>query len=95
MESDHSTRPLEDFRLDTPGFLRRLKETGEPVLLTVDGKAELVVQDAEAYRKLLDQAGEAEALEGIRRGLEDRDGGRTIGLEEFKDHARRKHGIGA
>jgi prevent-host-death family protein len=27
-----------------------LKKTGRPVVLTVNGKAELVVQDAESYR---------------------------------------------
>jgi hypothetical protein len=28
------------------------KQTGEPVVLTINGKAELVVQDAAAYQKL-------------------------------------------
>jgi hypothetical protein len=37
-------------------------------VLTIDGKAELVVQDAEAYQALLDRV---EAIEGIQRGLAD------------------------
>ena len=37
---------LTSFKRDTSGFLERLKKTGEPVILTINGKAELVVQDA-------------------------------------------------
>ncbi len=40
--------PLADFKRMTPDFVRRMKETGEPITLTIDGKAELVVQDAES-----------------------------------------------
>jgi prevent-host-death family protein len=95
MDLGRETHPLADFQQNTTEFLRQLKETGEPVVLTVDGKAELVVQDAASYRKLLEQAEESNVLEGIRQGLEDAKAGRTIGLEEFKEHARKKHGISA
>lgn len=70
-----------------------MKETGEPIVLTINGKAELVVQDATAYQKLLELAEEARVLEGIRQGLEDMKAGRTISLDDFKSHARTKHGI--
>ena len=63
------------------------------MVLTVNGKAELVVQDAESYRKLLDLVEDARALEAVRQGLADREAGRTISLDEFKEHVRRKHGI--
>ena len=59
----------------------------------VHGKAELVVQDAASYQKLLQVAEEARVLEGIRKGLEDLEAGRTMGLDSFKEHARQKHGI--
>jgi PHD/YefM family antitoxin component YafN of YafNO toxin-antitoxin module len=73
---------LTDFKLKTPEFVQQLKTTGEPIVLTINGKAELVVQDAASYQKLLDLAEEAEVLEGIRRGLEDHEAGRTMPLEE-------------
>ena len=46
-------------------LLDRLGKTGDPLVLTIDRKAELVVQDAEAYQALLDRV---EAIEGIQRG---------------------------
>jgi prevent-host-death family protein len=83
---------LTDFKKNTSEFVNQLKQTGEPVVLTINGKAELVVQDA-AYQKLRQAAEEARVLEGIRRGIEDMHAGRTISLDEFKEHARTRHGI--
>ena len=40
---------LTDFKKNTSEFVNQLKETGEPVVLTINGRAELVVQDAVAY----------------------------------------------
>ena len=86
---------LTDFKKNTSDFVKQLRQTGEPVVLTINGKAELVVQDAASYQKLRETAEEARILEGIRQGIEDMNAGRMISLDEFKKHARRKHGIKA
>jgi PHD/YefM family antitoxin component YafN of YafNO toxin-antitoxin module len=86
---------LTDFKKKTSEFISRLKETGDPVVLIINGKAELVVQDAAAYQKLRQIAEDARVLEGIRQDIEDMKAGRTVSLKEFKAHARRKHGIKA
>jgi prevent-host-death family protein len=93
MQIDRDIHSLTDFKKNTPEFLRQLKETGDPVILTINGKAELVVQDAASYQKLLDLAEEARVIEGVRQGLEDMKAGRTMSLEAFKEDARKKHGI--
>jgi prevent-host-death family protein len=86
---------LTDFKKNTSEFVNQLKQTGEPVVLTINGHAELVVQDAAAYQKLRQVGEEARVLEGIRKGLEDMHAGRTVSLDEFKEYARTKHGIQA
>jgi prevent-host-death family protein len=86
---------LSNFKRKTAEFLRQMKETGHPVVLTINGKAELVVQDAAAYQRLRQIAEEARVLEGIRQGIEDMNAGRTISLDQFKEHARTEHGIKA
>lgn len=60
-----------------------MKKTKEPVVLTVNGKAALVVQDAKSHQKLLEAKDRMESIEGIRRGLESmkRNGGRPA--EQF------------
>jgi prevent-host-death family protein len=42
------------FRRNPAKFMKHLKKTKKPLILTVNGKAEAVVQDAEAYQHLLD-----------------------------------------
>ena len=81
MNINRDIHSLTEFKLHTPEFVQQLKETGEPLVLTINGKAELVVQDAASYQKLLDIAEQAKVLEGIRRGLEDMKAGRTQPLE--------------
>jgi prevent-host-death family protein len=83
---------LTDFKKNTSEFVNQLKQTGEPVVLTINGKAELVVQDAAAYQKLRQIAEEAVTIERIRQGIEDMKAGRTVSLDEFKEHARAKRG---
>ena len=62
---------LTTFRRRSGDFMKQLKKTKRPVVLTVKGKAAAIVQDAEAYQRLLDIAAIASADEGIRQGLED------------------------
>lgn len=71
---------LTNFKRQTAEYLERLHESGEPVVLTVNGKAQLVVQDAAAYQKLVDAAAKAErdeTIAAIREGLADVEAGRT------------------
>jgi PHD/YefM family antitoxin component YafN of YafNO toxin-antitoxin module len=56
------------FRRRSGDFMKQLKETQRLVVLTVKKKAAAIVQDADAYRRLLDIAASADAEEGIRRG---------------------------
>ena len=70
MKLTRDIRSLSTFKRDTAKLVRQMKRTKQPVILTVNGKAELVVQDAESYEKLLEAKDRIEAIEGIRRGLE-------------------------
>ncbi len=84
---------LSSFKRNTVEFLEQMKQTGKPVVLTVNGKAELVVQDAESYQKLLDALERLEAIAGIKQGLEDVETGKTSSLTEFDQEMRQKYGI--
>ena len=84
---------LTTFRRQSSDFIKQLKKTKRPVILTVNGKPAAVVQDAGAYQRLLDIAARADAEEGIRQGLEDVKKGRTRPAREFFDEFEAKHGI--
>jgi prevent-host-death family protein len=74
---------LTDFKRNTTEFVQRLKQTKHPVILTVNGKAELVVQDAESYQKLLEAVELLETLKGIKLGLEEMERGEGKTAEDF------------
>ena len=84
---------LTTFRRQSSTFIKQLKKTKRPVILTVNGKPAAVVQDPAAYQRLLDIAARADAEEGIRQGLEDVANGRTRLAKEVFDEIRRKYAI--
>lgn len=85
--------PMTTFRNHSAEIMQHLKESKRPVILTVNGKASAVVQDAVAYQHLLDLAAEASAAEGIRQGLEDLRSGRTRTARDVFDELRDEHAI--
>jgi hypothetical protein len=74
---------LTTFRRSSSDFIKHLKKSKRPMVLTVNGKAAAVVQDPEAYQRLLDIAAQADAKEGIRQGLDDAKNGKLRPAREF------------
>jgi prevent-host-death family protein len=84
---------LTTFRRSSGDFIKQLKRTKRPIVLTVNGKAAAVVQDAEAYQRLLDIAAQADAGEGIRQGIDDERNGKLQPIREFFAEFEATHGI--
>jgi prevent-host-death family protein len=57
LENIHS---LTDFKRNAKEFIEQLRATRTPLVLTVNGKAEVVVQNAEAFQAMLDRLQQAE-----------------------------------
>lgn len=81
------------FRRNPGLFMKQLKKNKRPVILTVKGRAEAVVQDAASYQRLLDIVARADVNEAIRQGLDDVANGRTQPAREVFDEIRVQHGI--
>lgn len=86
---------LTDFQRNTASHLRALRASGLPEVLTVKGKAELVVQTAEAYQALLSKLELYESAIAINQGLQDIDEGRSSSLADFDRRMRAKAGFPA
>jgi prevent-host-death family protein len=84
---------LTTFRRSSGDFMKHLKKSKRPIVLTVNGKAAAVVQDAEAYQRLLDIAARADAEEGIRQGLEDARKGKARPARQFFEEFEAANGI--
>jgi prevent-host-death family protein len=74
---------LSHFKRHTAELMKQMKESGNPVVLTVNGKAEVVVQDAAAYQRLVELAEKAEMQEFLRQAKADADAGQTMPAREF------------
>ncbi len=83
MKLTRDIQSLSVFKRDSSKFMRQLKQTRQPIVLTVNGKASIVVQDAESYEELLRAKEKLDALKGIQRGLADVKAGRAIPSDEF------------
>ena len=81
---------LSDFKRNTTDFLEQMEKTGAPVVLTINGKAKIVVQDAESYQRMLELLDKAETVEAIRQGLSDVEAGKTMSLDQFDKEMRKK-----
>ena len=82
MDQMTDIQPLAEFLRDHTTHLERLAATGRPKVLTVNGEALVVVQDAASYQKLLDalEAGETERI--VRERLASLDRGESGGPAE-------------
>ena len=98
-ETMQDVQTLADFDLHAEEVLRHLKESHRPMELTVDGKVELVVMDAQEYRRLreiaerfveFDDEGLDEALAAAE---EDIRMGRVRPAEEVFQEIRLKYGL--
>ena len=84
---------LTTFRRSSGDFMKHLRKRKRPMVLTVNGKAAAIVQDAQAYQRLLDIAARADAEEGIRQGLEDTRKGKTRPAGQFFAEFEATHGL--
>jgi prevent-host-death family protein len=85
MNLSQDIHPLTDFKRNTPEFLRQLKKTGNPVVLTINGKAELVVQDAASYQRLFDLAERLETIQAVKESLAAADRGEGTPMDDMFD----------
>ncbi len=74
---------LSTFKRDSNKVMRQMKKTKEPVVLTVNGKAAIVIQDAESYQRLLELKERAEVVATLRQRLATRGQKKGRTVEDF------------
>ncbi|WP_228020082.1 type II toxin-antitoxin system Phd/YefM family antitoxin [Sphaerospermopsis sp. LEGE 08334] len=85
--------PLSEFQRGAKMFLDKLKETKAPIVLTVNGKAAAVVQDAESYQKLIDKLELLESVAKIRQSINEFEQGEGMPLNQAFAEFKQKYGI--
>lgn len=95
MTNDYNIISLTKFKRNTAMYLKTLKKNRKPVVLTINGRAELVVQDASAYQNLLDRIERAETIVDVKQGIEEFNCGQGRPARRALEDLQRKHGISA
>ena len=84
---------LTDFLRNYKAHVARLKETRMPEVLTVNGRAEVVIQDAESYQELLDRLHHLETLAAIREGIASAERGELKPAEQVLAEIQARYGL--
>jgi prevent-host-death family protein len=74
-------QPVADLQTQAEGLLRKVRDTGRPVVLTEGGKGTAVLVDIQTYHSLLD---ELDLLRDVQRGLADIEAGRVVPHDEAR-----------
>lgn len=100
MQPIPNTDSLAHFKENSQEIIDQLKVSGQPLILTVGGEAELVVLARSSYQEMLAVVDRAEAIvdrkeaiEGIRRGLASLERGEGRPASEVFEDIRKRHGI--
>jgi len=90
LDSPKDIVSLTAFRRNTTEYVERLKKSGRPLVLTINGRAEIVVQDVESYQRMLELVDRAATIEAVREGIESLRQGKTMSLDRFDKRMRGK-----
>ena len=86
-------RSVTEFQRNIKQFVGHLKKKKTPLVLTVNGRAALVVQNAEGYQRILERLERAEAIAQVATGIKQFQAGQGVPLEEAEKRLRKKHGF--
>ena len=84
---------LADFRENVSECINRVKETQQPLMITVNDQVEVVVLDMKSYGQIIETIEYLETVDGIRRGLESMREGKGVPAEEVLAELRQKLNI--
>jgi hypothetical protein len=84
---------LTDFLRNHKAHVARLKATRAPEVLTVNGRAEIVVQDAASYQDLLDRLDRMETITAIQEGIASAERGELKSAEQVLAEMQARYGL--
>jgi PHD/YefM family antitoxin component YafN of YafNO toxin-antitoxin module len=75
-------RSVTDFTRNAKAYIQQIRASGSPMALTVNGEAQVVVQDAESFQKMVDELHGARFILAMRESEADVRSGHTENLDE-------------
>lgn len=86
-------RSVTEFQRNMKEYVERLRKKKTPLVLTLNGRALLVVQDAESYQALLERLDRIETVDAIKEGVDEFTRGKGLPARKALEKLRIKHGV--
>lgn len=83
MKLSRDIQSLSVFKRDSSKYLRQIKKTRAPLVLTVNGKAAAVVLDPDSYESYLREKDWQDTMAALRQARNDVKAGRVQDAEDF------------
>ncbi len=93
MKLTRDIQSLSVFKRDSAKFIRQMKKTGEPIVLTVNGKAAAIVHDPDSYEEYVRDKDRRDMIASVKRGIDDMKAGRTRPADEVFREFEKKYNI--
>jgi prevent-host-death family protein len=93
MDVTRDIQTLSTFKRQSTKFVKQVRATGEPLVLTINGKAALVVLDAANYQAMLEERERLETIAAVKRGLESMKKGQGVEADKFWSNFFTNNGI--
>ncbi|RYG69040.1 type II toxin-antitoxin system Phd/YefM family antitoxin [bacterium] len=84
---------ITDFQRNTKTYVEQVTSSKNPIAITINGTAQVVVQDAASYQQMVDELEEARFVKAIREGEQAIAEGRVRPANEVFAEIRAKHGL--
>lgn len=85
--------PVSDFVRNYKTFLTRIKTTGQPEVLTVNGKPECVLVDAKSFQEMTDALEQVRFVKAVQAGIDSMNSGTGKPSDEAFRDIRAKLGL--
>lgn len=84
---------ITDFQRNTKTYVEQVTQSKNPIAITINGTAQVVVTDAVSYQEMVDELEEARFIKAIREGEQAIAEGRVRPASEVFAEIREKHGL--
>ena len=84
---------LTDFTRNAKTYIQQIKDTKNPMAITVNGDAQVVIQDAESFQRMVDELDRNHFIKAMRDGLQESERGLGQPAEVVYEEMKAKYGL--
>lgn len=84
---------LTDFTRNARAYIQQIKDSKSPMVLTVNGDAQVIVQDAESFQKMVDELEHRRFIAAVREGEAALRNGQVQDIDQAFSHIRTELGL--